>query len=262
MAAANRLICDAFTSKFEGGNVNNPHDPGGRTSRGVTQRVYDADRARRGLPRQSVYQMTESERASIYKRGYWDAVRGDELRPGEDLVTYDFGVNSGPARALRVLNAQRSKTRDLVATIEGVTRSRLSFLHGLGTWQYFGKGWNSRVCACEALAYRLAAGVAGAPAVLEKKAVQAETSKKKKVGVVKQTAATGSVTGAASTQLPPAEHWYSDTLSVLTICMIVAMVGMSIWYAFKASQESARAAALRAQMKGRIDGLPSRGASA
>ena len=43
-----------FTLEFEGGRVDNPRDPGGRTNRGVTQRVFSEWLAARGLPVRSV----------------------------------------------------------------------------------------------------------------------------------------------------------------------------------------------------------------
>lgn len=56
----------------EGGKVDNPADPGGRTNQGVIQRNYDAWRRSQGLPTQDVYLMTDDERDAIY-RTYWDA---------------------------------------------------------------------------------------------------------------------------------------------------------------------------------------------
>jgi lysozyme family protein len=44
-----------------------PADPGGATNKGVTFRVYDAYRARRGLPRQDVRHITSAEVADIYR---------------------------------------------------------------------------------------------------------------------------------------------------------------------------------------------------
>jgi hypothetical protein len=39
----------------EGGKVDNPKDPGGRTNQGVTQRVYNGWRTRSHLPVRDVY---------------------------------------------------------------------------------------------------------------------------------------------------------------------------------------------------------------
>ena len=40
----------AFVLRWEGGFVDDPHDHGGRTMKGVTQNVYNAWRASQGQP--------------------------------------------------------------------------------------------------------------------------------------------------------------------------------------------------------------------
>ena len=44
-----------FVLQWEGGYVNHPNDPGGATNKGVTQKVYDAWRAKNGLPAREVH---------------------------------------------------------------------------------------------------------------------------------------------------------------------------------------------------------------
>ena len=95
--------CLAETLKWEGGWSNHPRDPGGPTMRGIIQRVYDGWRDNHGLPRRSVREIADHELRDIYRRSYWDQVRGDELPPGVDLAVFDFAVNSGPARAAKYL---------------------------------------------------------------------------------------------------------------------------------------------------------------
>lgn len=51
--------CLAVTLKFEGGNDDDPRDPGGRTSRGILQREYDRYRDARGLPRGDVWRAAD-----------------------------------------------------------------------------------------------------------------------------------------------------------------------------------------------------------
>ncbi|WP_346656139.1 glycosyl hydrolase 108 family protein [Bradyrhizobium sp. dw_78] len=46
-------ICLPFTLKQEGGNSDDPHDPGGRTHKGIIQREYDKYRRSKGLPLRS-----------------------------------------------------------------------------------------------------------------------------------------------------------------------------------------------------------------
>ena len=128
MAAGNFANCLPIILRFEGGKSNDPADPGGRTNKGITQRTYDAYRAARGEPPADVYAINEAEVADCYRRNYWDAVNGDALRPGEDLVVFDFAVNSGPARALRSWKAAIGAGNDLRAVIQTVCAgSRLAF---------------------------------------------------------------------------------------------------------------------------------------
>lgn len=148
----------AFTLKYEGGRSNNPNDPGGRTNQGVTQHTYDAYRLSKSVRQQDVYAMTNIERDDIYRHGYWDEVTGDSLNSGVDLCVFDFAVNSGPARALRTY-ASVGHGKKPSDAIHAVCDRRLSFLHALQTWAFFGTGWARRVAACEVEALKLA----GAP---------------------------------------------------------------------------------------------------
>ena len=48
----------------EGGKVDHPKDPGGRTNKGVTQRVYNAWRGKSHLPMRDVYLIDDLEVAA------------------------------------------------------------------------------------------------------------------------------------------------------------------------------------------------------
>ena len=56
-----------FVLRWEGGFVDHPADPGGRTNKGVTQKVYNASRARLGLAPQDVKNITDAEVHAIYE---------------------------------------------------------------------------------------------------------------------------------------------------------------------------------------------------
>jgi lysozyme family protein len=94
-----------FVLRWEGGFVDNPNDPGGRTNRGVTQKVYDAWRARQGSPTQDVKQIVDAEVSAIYSGDYWLPPRCDLLDTPLDLVQFDTAVNMGVGRAVRFLQA-------------------------------------------------------------------------------------------------------------------------------------------------------------
>jgi lysozyme family protein len=92
-----------FVLRWEGGFVDHPDDPGGRTNRGVTQNVYDAWRRDRGLPQRDVKVITDDEVGAIYESGYWFPPRCDLLARHLDLVQFDTAVNMGVRRAVRFL---------------------------------------------------------------------------------------------------------------------------------------------------------------
>lgn len=94
-----------FVLRWEGGFVDHPNDPGGRTNKGVTQKVYDGWRARQGQPRQDVKWIDDAEVHAIYGTDYWLPPRCDRLETPLDLVQFDTAVNMGVGRAVRFLQA-------------------------------------------------------------------------------------------------------------------------------------------------------------
>lgn len=163
MASGNLPACLAITLPHEGGWSDHPKDPGGATMKGITLNTY-----RRWKPGATKYQLrtiTNSEVEMIYRDGFWKPVRGDQLPAGVDAAVFDYGVNSGPPRAIkemqRVLGvvadgdigpATLSKLRavDGKRVIQGICRRRLSFMQSLKIWSTFGRGWSRRVADVEA----------------------------------------------------------------------------------------------------------------
>lgn len=94
-----------FIVRWEGGFVEHPADPDGRTNEGVTQKVYDAWRARQGFVRQDVKLIEDREVQAIYESGYWVPPRCDLLPRQFDLVQFDTAVNMGVGRAVRFLQS-------------------------------------------------------------------------------------------------------------------------------------------------------------
>ena len=92
-----------FVLRWEGGFVDHPNDPGGRTNRGVTQTVYDAWRARQRLPKLDVKQIGDHEVAAIYHGDYWLPSGCEALADQLALVQFDTAVNMGTKRAIRLL---------------------------------------------------------------------------------------------------------------------------------------------------------------
>lgn len=178
MAASNFARSLSLVLEHEGGYVNHPKDPGGATNKGITQMTYDAWRKRRKKATQSVKAITESEVAAIYRADYWDRVRGDALPAGLDYAVFDYGVNSGPDRAIKALQKvllvpadgavgpvtlQAAATAIPTTVIDAICDERMAFLKRLSTWGTFGKGWTRRVTDVRAAA-RAMAGAAVPPA--------------------------------------------------------------------------------------------------
>ena len=67
--------------KHEGGYVNHPADPGGRTNLGVTLRVWVVWSDRK-VGEAEMRALTPTMVAPLYRKNYWDKVRGDDLPPG------------------------------------------------------------------------------------------------------------------------------------------------------------------------------------
>jgi lysozyme family protein len=161
--------CFALLLKHEGGYVNNPKDPGGRTNLGVTQRVYEAY-VGHPVDEATMRALTPDVVAPIYKRDYWDACRCDDLPDGVDYAVFDLAVNSGTRRAAKMLQKAAGVTddgsigpatlkavaecnaRDLAADI---CEARLAFLQALPIWSTFGNGWGRRVAEVEQMAFNM-----------------------------------------------------------------------------------------------------------
>lgn len=162
----------------EGGFSDHKDDPGGATMKGVTQRVYDAWRKRRSLPLRSVRLIEEADLQAIYRKQYWDAVKGDRLPAGVDYVVFDGAVNSGPAQSVKWLQRALGSVKvdgvigeatlaaieaypdhdQLVALMIG---RRLAFLQALKTWRVFGGGWSRRVAQVKQVGQAWATGSVG-----------------------------------------------------------------------------------------------------
>jgi lysozyme family protein len=174
MATTDFDTCERTVLVFEGGEVDNKNDPGGRTNEGVIQRVYDGWRRRNNLPLRSVYAMEAAERDDIYRNQYWVAVRGDELPAGIDLAVFDGAVNSGPAQATKWLQRALDvaadghigeatlraldECTDIDGLIVRICARRLAFMQSLRTWGTFGSGWAKRVAAVQRASLQLAQG--------------------------------------------------------------------------------------------------------
>lgn len=234
----NYEACLAITLKWEGGDVNHPDDPGGKTRWGVTQARYDDYRHSKRLPPRTVFSMTKPEMLDIYKTGYWDAVKGDTLAYGVDLATWDFGVNSGPARAKSTLLASVGGTD--IQTIQKICKKRLSFVRGLKIWKTFSKGWSRRVADIEARAVKMSASklpTQSVKSILKSEGQKAADKALTTTKNARNTAGGAIASGTASAM--PTDQVLSLTLLGIGACALVFVLYLII----KAQKDKDRAEA-------------------
>jgi len=153
----------------EGGFSNHPSDPGGRTNLGVTQATWE-----NWIGRQSdeseMRSLTADKVEPMYRKKYWDAVRGDELPTGIDYLMFDFAVNAGAGRAIKTLQTSigvaadgafgpitmaAMKSYEPVKLIERFSQAKEDFYRSLNTFDVFGKGWLNRVAKVKAEALKM-----------------------------------------------------------------------------------------------------------
>tara|TARA_B100000941_G_C28440342_1_gene519278 strand:+ start:510 stop:1031 length:522 start_codon:yes stop_codon:yes gene_type:complete len=150
--------CLELILHHEGGYVNHPQDPGGETNLGVTKRVYEDFGGTK-----SMKELTVEDVTPIYKKNYWDRVKGDQLPVGLDLCLFDFGVNAGTGRAAKKLQAMIGTVvdggigpntlaklndyldvNDIEAVIHSYQQARQEYYESLSTFATFGRGWTRR----------------------------------------------------------------------------------------------------------------------
>ena len=172
--------CLAITLAHEGGWADHPKDPGQATMKGVTIGTYAQFKGRK-VTKDELRNISDADLRTIYRRNYWDKVRGDDLPAGLDLVAFDGAVNSGPSRGARWLQhgvgalpdgkigPETVRAATITNAAQAVGRAcdaRLSFLRSLKTWATFGKGWSSRVEDIRAKAIGMARHVRETPETL------------------------------------------------------------------------------------------------
>lgn len=173
MAKGNFDACLKVILHHEGGYVNHPADPGGRTNLGVTQRVYEewvghpvTEAIMRGL--------TVSHVRALYKAKYWDKVHCEALPAGLDLCVFDFSVNAGTGRGAKFLQRmigaaddgvigprtlslvdQTVRARGVDHCVMAYQDARRDYYRQLRTFATFGRGWLRRVAEVEDVAIKM-----------------------------------------------------------------------------------------------------------
>lgn len=133
--------------RHEGGYVNDSKDPGGETKFGISKRAY---------PSVDIAALTEDTAKAIYKRDYWDKVKGDQLPDSVATVLFDMAVNMGVDRAIKLLQRALRVKEDgalgpvtiQAAKASGVaaklTTERVLAYTKIANFDTYGRGWVNR----------------------------------------------------------------------------------------------------------------------
>jgi lysozyme family protein len=163
-------------NQYEGPYCWDSGDPGGPTKYGIT---YIDLAEHRGQKRGTmahwapiVHAMTLQEAEDIYASKYARALQFNTLKPGTDVVMFDYGVNSGIGRPIHVAQAmvkQKSSGTLSPAVVNAINQidankfvdtmcdERMHYLKNLHTWRKFGHGWTARVTDLRSYAKHLIA---------------------------------------------------------------------------------------------------------
>jgi len=238
--------CHAITAKWEGGWSDHPADPGGKTMYGITQATLSSWLGRPASATE-IRSLTKQQAQAIYRDRYWKRVSGDQLPPGVDLCVYDFGVNSGPDRAVRSLQTALGvkadgwvgeltlaalRLRDADKLINTLCDRRLAFLKALPTWSKFGKGWANRVADVRKRALVMAGAsnqiATAGPAVPEGGTPKATPAPPAEKTVSTEQKVGGAAAGTAIivTTLGPLAGFWRDNKDVLADPMFLAVAGV------------------------------------
>jgi lysozyme family protein len=152
-----------FTLPAEGGFVDNPLDPGGRTNKGIIQSVYDSYRRRKGLPLNDVLNISDAEVDEIYANMYWRPAQCDLMVLPLAVVHFDTAVNFGVAGAIMFLQEALGvaadgifgprtmalfQTNNNIATANKIITGRIAYRHQrvaeTPSQEIFLNGWLNR----------------------------------------------------------------------------------------------------------------------
>jgi len=168
--------CLAVVLESEGGFSDHPRDRGGATNLGITLRTLadwqglkldELTAADKDKLLADLKALTRREAAEIYRANYWLPMRCGDLPAGIDLMVFDFGVNAGPRRSVKLLQRAAGVTddgsvgpktlaavmaADPLAMIAEMADERLAYYRSLDNFDAFGAGWTNRTQQVSALA--------------------------------------------------------------------------------------------------------------
>lgn len=158
----------------EGGFTDDVRDPGnklpdgrpGCTMWGCTQANWEAYVGHK-VTHDDMKALKKEDVKPLYKKNYWDAVRGDDLPSGVDYAAFDFAINAGPGASRKMIQRALGVTADgiigpgTMAAIKAAdgkdflnkfSAAKEAFYKSLATFPTYGKGWLRRVAEVQAKA--------------------------------------------------------------------------------------------------------------
>lgn len=150
-----------FILAMEGGYANDPHDPGGRTKYGISQRSY---------PNLDIEGLTVDDAKAIYYRDYWlgSGAKLADISPELAMIMFDTAVNMGTSTAIRflqrVLHVKEDgifgpvtknalETADINSTIDWYMTNRMLRYTELEGWPRYRRGWTKRLMSLVRASY-------------------------------------------------------------------------------------------------------------
>ena len=84
-----------FTLKWEGGYSDDKDDPGGETKYGIEELTFKEAKKRGIISVGSVRELTKEDATKIYRKLYWEPIKGDDLPLWAGMLVFDTAVNQG-----------------------------------------------------------------------------------------------------------------------------------------------------------------------
>lgn len=153
----------AIVVAAEGGFSNDPKDPGNWTGPGCTGECRGTKYgiSARVYPNLDIAALDMHQVEAIYRRDYWDRIKGDQLPAPVALLMFDAAVNNGVGKAIVWLQAAVGTAQDGIlgpVTLAAVTddkfpcevcvefqAQRMNYMGGLPMWKTYGLGWSRRL---------------------------------------------------------------------------------------------------------------------
>lgn len=159
-----------FTTDVRDNGNKLPDGRAGSTNLGVTQANWEAF-VGHPVTWNDMRALTPTIVTPFYKRKYWDMVRGDELPNGVDYMAFDFAVNAGVGRAIKLLQQAVGVSQDgaigpmTLSAIRAIPAKQLvdRYSDAKEAWYKslnnatYQKGWLNRVARVEVNALQMVA---------------------------------------------------------------------------------------------------------